>query len=47
MACACSKKPVPTKFVHTAPNGKKTVYSSLYEANYKKAREGGTVTQAK
>lgn len=40
---ACGSKPKKETYVHTAPSGKQTVYSSKIEANAAKARQGGTV----
>lgn len=44
MACgACGTRGGKKSFVHTAPDGTKTVYSSEIEANAAKARRGGSV----
>lgn len=44
MACGkCGSRKARPTYLHTAPDGKKTVYSSEVEANAAKARKGGSV----
>lgn len=42
MACSCQGKVAPDRFVHIAPNGTKTTYSSAIEAQMAAGRKGGT-----
>lgn len=44
MACACGgKRKSPQTYIHTAPDGSKTAYSTEVEALAARASEGGTV----